>query len=72
MVQKSYIIFDFDETIGQFVQLGYFYKGLIRYFNKIPTTDDFHILLNKCVKYFRPYIFEILNYIKKYKVLNDK
>ena len=72
MVKKSYIIFDFDETIGQFIQLGHFYKGLVKYFNKIPTKYEFYTLLNKCDKYFRPNMFEILNYIKKYKISNDK
>ena len=68
MTKKSYIIFDLDETIGQFVQLGCFYKGLIQYFNKVPTKNDFYQLLNRCNKYFRPKIFEILNHIKVHKL----
>ena len=72
MVKKSYIIFDFDETIGQFIQLGHFYRGLVKYFNRVPTKYEFYTLLNKCDKYFRPNMFGILNYIKKYKMSNDK
>ena len=68
MVKKSYIIFDLDETIGQFVQLGCFYKGLIQYFNKVPTETEFYQLLNRCNKYFRPKMFEILNHIKLHKM----
>ena len=68
MAKKSYIIFDLDETIGQFVQLGCFYKGLIQYFNKVPTKNEFYQLLNRCNKYFRPRMFEILNHIKVHKI----
>ena len=68
MVKKSYIIFDLDETIGQFVQLGHFYKGLMRYFKKVPSNSEFYQLLNRYDKYFRPKMFEILNHIKLHKI----
>lgn len=70
MANKIYIIFDLDETIGQFIQLGYFYQGITSYFKKSPTKQEFFLLLEYFEHYFRPKIFEILNYIKKHKVKN--
>lgn len=67
MTNKIYIIFDLDETIGQFSQLGYFYQGITKYFNKLPSKKDFFILLDKYKYYFRPRIFDIFNYIKYHK-----
>lgn len=68
MTNHIYIIFDLDETLGQFVQLGHFYNGITQYFKKIPTKKEFFNLLDNYEKYFRPNIFTILNYIKKYKI----
>jgi hypothetical protein len=67
MTTKIYIIFDLDETIGQFIQLGYFYQGITRYFKKLPTKEEFFLLLEYFKNYFRPNIFKILSYIKLYK-----
>jgi len=72
MVNKSYIIFDFDETMGYFTQIGYFYNALMNYYKRRPTKHELYTLLNKCDKYFRPNLFHILNYVKKHKISNNK
>ena len=70
MTKPVIVIFDLDETLGQFVQLGYFYQAITNYFGKQLTKPEFFELLDNYEKYFRPYIFKILEYVKKKKQRN--
>lgn len=70
MTSSVIVIFDLDETLGQFVQLGYFHQAITNYFGKQPTKKEFFELLDNYDKYFRPHIFNILDYVKVKKKKN--
>jgi len=66
------VVFDMDETLGYFIELGMFWDGLQNYIkaNNIKISIDQH-LFNKVLDLFpeflRPNIINILNYLKKKK-----
>ena len=61
---KKIVVFDFDETLGHFSELGYFCEGLERYFKSMLDEKDMFILLEVYPEFFRPNILAILNYLK--------
>ena len=71
------VVFDLDETLGYFMELGMFWdalKGYIKYTNtNKPSIDQtlFNNLLDLYPEFLRPNIIEILNYLKKKKQKND-
>ena len=69
MVQK-YIVFDLDETLGNFVQLGIFCDVIESTLNIIITQTQFNELCDTFLKFFRPNLFYILDSIKRYKIQN--
>ena len=59
------VVFDLDETLGYFVQLGVFWDILEEY--KSPeklSQDDFNQLLDLFPEFIRPNIYTILNFLK--------
>jgi hypothetical protein len=70
------IIFDLDETLGYFVELGIFIDCLEEYYNKKIEKEDFFKILDLYPEFIRPYMLSILKYIlikkeenKCYKVM---
>ena len=61
---KKIVVFDFDETLGHFAELGHFCEGLERYFKSILDDNDMFILLEAYPEFLRPNILAILNYLK--------
>lgn len=61
------VVFDLDETIGHFSQLGVFYDGLERYLDKKLPNNYLEKLLKLYPEFFRPGLITILNYLKKQK-----
>lgn len=66
------VVFDLDETLGYFMELGMFWDALKSYIKykqlKIPTNQSlFNSVLDLYPEFLRPNINEILNYIKKKK-----
>ena len=70
MTRKYAVVFDLDETIGNFVQLGIFWDGLKHYFNKEVDIKLFFLLLDTFNNYLRPNIITIFKYLKRKKKLN--
>lgn len=67
MVNKI-VVFDFDETIGDFIQLKVFWESIKNILNY--TDDNLDIInniLNLFPNYFRPKIMNILSYLLKIK-----
>ena len=68
---KKIVVFDFDETLGHFSELGYFCEGVERYFKTILDENDMFILLEIYPEFLRPNILGILNYLKIQKKTNN-
>ena len=66
-VDKKIIVFDMDETLGCFVQLGMFTNILEYNIKRKITNEEFNILMDLFPLYQRPNILSILNYIKEQK-----
>lgn len=69
---KIYIVFDMDETIGQFGQLYFFIRAISKYNKKTFMMSEMLYLISKYTKYFRPYMFNIFNILKKDKIKYSK
>lgn len=65
---KVAVVFDLDETIGHFWQIGNLWES-IKYFkgNKFGERD-FHKILDMFPHVFRPGIFEVFKYLKAQKI----
>ena len=61
------VLFDLDETIGHFVQLGIFWDSLIKYNQKYDNQQTFNILCDLFPEFFRPKILEIMRLLAKAK-----
>jgi hypothetical protein len=64
------VVFDLDETLGYFTQLGIFWDILKKYLknkNIHLTQNDFNDLLDLYPEFLRPNIINILNYLKEQK-----
>jgi hypothetical protein len=62
------VIFDLDETLGYFVELGMFWDGLIKTTGKRDfTQEEFNDILELYPEFIRPNVENILNYLKKKK-----
>jgi len=61
------IVFDLDETLGHFVQLGIFCDILEKYNKRKLTTNEFNELMDIFPEFIRPNILKILLYLKKKK-----
>jgi hypothetical protein len=67
MTNNNIVVFDLDETLGDFTQLSIFWEALNK-FHKFSLHDDhFFKLLDMFPEYLRPNIFNILKYILKQK-----
>lgn len=67
--KKKAVVFDLDETIGNFIQLGIFWDAYKQYFPD-ATQDDFFKILDTFYDYFRPNIMTIFTYLKHKKQQN--
>jgi hypothetical protein len=73
---KKIVVFDMDETLGYFVELGMLWDALIGYIkNKNININIDQKLFNKILdlypEFLRPNIIGILNYLKKKKETNN-
>lgn len=62
------VVFDLDETLGYFQQFGLFCNSIEAMKKKKLTEKEFMYLLNLYPEYFRPYLFEIMNFLKQKKI----
>ena len=66
------VVFDLDETLGYFAQLGMFWDCLVNYLkntnNYKLTQTDFNQVLGLYPEFLRPYIINILTYLKTRKL----
>ncbi len=61
------VVFDLDETLGCFTEIGIFWDALEKFYNQKLTNDKFVELLNIFPEFCRPNILKILEYLQKKK-----
>ena len=62
------VVFDLDETIGCFQQLGIFCDAIQKFNKKKLSKNDFIKLLELYPEYFRPNLFKIMEFLKEKKI----
>jgi len=67
---KKIVVFDLDETLGHFTELGYFCEGLENILGIALTNEDMITLIDIYPEFLRPNILTILIYLKKLKSRN--
>lgn len=67
MQNKKVVVFDMDETLGSFVQLGIFWDALQEYFMHSLSDEDFFDVMDQYPEFLRPNIISILKYLKHKK-----
>jgi len=69
IINKSHniVVFDLDETIGNFTELSIFWEALNKYTSDPLSQEDFFRLLDTFPEFLRPNIQNILKYIIKQK-----
>ncbi len=60
---KKIVVFDLDETLGNFVELGMFCDALSSYKNKDITDNEFIEIMDMFPEFLRPNIVSILKYV---------
>merc|ERR1712010_124574 len=63
MNQLKFAVFDLDETLGHFTELGIFWDSLKQVFKKKLTQQHFNKLCGLFPEFFRPGIFSILSFL---------
>jgi|TARA_B110000261_G_scaffold38746_1_gene45318 hypothetical protein len=67
MSTNNIVVFDLDETLGNFTQLSIFWEALNKYHNTTLSEDYFFKLLDTFPEFLRPNIYNILKYLLKQK-----
>jgi len=67
---KKYIVFDLDETLGNFVQLGIFCDVIENVFRVNLSQTGFNEMCDTFHHFFRPHLFNILETINVHKKYN--
>jgi len=66
---KKYVVFDLDETLGSFVELGVLYEALHSMYGIELVNGHFNKILDIFPEFLRPNIMNILLFVKKMKQL---
>ena len=67
-MKKKIVVFDVDETLGYFTQLGVFCDCLDEYFNDVNYGNkNFNKILDLCPEFIRPNLFPTLQFLKQKK-----
>ena len=67
MSTNNIVVFDLDETLGNFTQLSIFWEALNKFHKSTLSEDYFFKLLDTFPEYLRPNIYNILKYLLKQK-----
>ena len=69
--KKQVIVFDLDETLGCFVELGAFCDTIEKYNKKKLDFEEFYRIMDLYPEFLRPNILKILTYLKEKKQKGD-
>ena len=59
------VVFDLDETIGYFTEVGIFWDALENFYGHNLFPEQFHEVLDIFPQFFRPDIFKIMEFVNK-------
>ena len=65
--ERRVIVFDLDETLGCFVELGVFCDVIEKYNKKKLDFNEFYRIMDLFPEFLRPNILKILSYLKEKK-----
>jgi len=68
---RRVVVFDLDETLGCFVELGMFCDAIEKYYRKKLTTAEFHDIMGLYPEFLRPNILKVLAFLKEKKQKGD-
>ena len=57
MKNKMVVVFDMDETLGSFVQMGIFWDALQEYFMHSLTDEDFFDVLDQYPEFYAHFYY---------------
>tara|TARA_B100001093_G_scaffold327654_1_gene312616 strand:+ start:234 stop:1013 length:780 start_codon:yes stop_codon:yes gene_type:complete len=63
MINNKIVVFDLDETLGCFIELGMFWNSLENFYGYKLSDNEFNKLLDIFSDFLRPDIINILNFI---------
>lgn len=72
MSHNKIVVFDLDETLGYFVELGIFINVIEILFDITINENQFNEILDLYPEFLRPNIIKILKYLKQRKQINNK
>ena len=72
MYGYKYVVFDLDETLGYFTELGIFWDSLNTVLRKKLNQDHFNKICDLYKEFFRPGIFSIITFLLKKKRTSNK
>jgi FMN phosphatase YigB (HAD superfamily) len=72
MTYNKIVVFDLDETLGYFVQLGILIDVIEEIFNIDMEQNLFNEILDLYPEFLRPNIIKILKYLKQRNQINNK
>ena len=72
MYGYKYVVFDLDETLGYFTELGIFWDSLKSVLKKNLTQNEFNKICDLYKEFFRPGIFSIITFLLKKKRSSSK
>ena len=67
MKNHKIVVFDLDQTLGDFGNLSVFWSGLLNYVKQPLNEPDFYYLMDAFPQVLRPNILKILDYLKNEK-----
>ena len=65
------VVFDLDETLGSFNEMGIFWETLEKYYGHTLVEDKLFEVMDLFQEFIRPNIFNILEYIKEKKLSGE-
>ena len=68
---NTYIVFDLDETIGYFTELGILWESIEFLFEDKLDQDTFNCVLDLFPNFLRPNILTVFRFLKLKKQLNS-
>lgn len=65
------IVFDLDETLGCFTEIGIFWEALEKFYETNLLNESFYDVIDLFSHFLRPNILNILEYVKNKKINNE-